>query len=233
MKMLLAVLMTALSSSVAALDLELAAGRSQFCCLQDGVWWQSPFGFTGTTTDGSVEVGLRQRWGDFSFHGAYLDMGRATGRNLATMRDDEFGKAPSKSCNQDSQRDCLGYFVTSQQVTGVLLGGAYGRDLYGIRLEGEYGQFFYTSDLNVSIWCPNCGTAGRYSFGHGGVFSSISEIRRTPYAAARVTYKNVTLTYRRFTNVDGNGERKEGVEAQFATGLTNGPVNQIMLGISL
>lgn len=232
MKWLLAMVFWLWSSPVAGLDLEVAVGRSEFCCLEDGIWWQSPFGFDGHTRSVSLEVGARKRWGDWSLHGAFVDLGETSGTNTASMRDDDFGRHNvTKPCDQNLQKNCLGYFTARQKVAGVLVGGAYGRVISGVRAEVELGQFFYVSDMSVSIWCPNCGLGHRYAFGGGGTFSSASGVRKTPYIALRATYRGVTLTYRRFQSVDGSGSG-EGVEAQFSTGLTNGPVNQVMLGVS-
>ena len=232
-----ALLILALGLSIqeaGSFEIELAAGRSELCCVQDGVWWQSDFGFNGHVRTTTLEIGARQRFGNWSIHGAYIDLGTATGFNVATMRDDDFGSFNrTKRCDPDSQKNCLGYFATSQNTTGVLLGVAYGLTFKGVLVEGEAGQFFYQSDMRVSILCPNCGLATRYAFGAGGTFSSASEIRRSPYGALRVSYKGLTLTYRRITHVDGNGERIDGIEAQFATGLTNGPVNQVLVGVSI
>lgn len=218
--------------AVRAVDLEIAVGRSEFCCLQDGVWWQESF--NGSTRVGAVEIGARHRFGDGSLHLAYLDMGTANGLNVATMRDDDFGRFnTTKGCDTATQRNCLGYFGTRQHIAGVLAGAAYGFEKRGVRLEIEGGQFFYQSDMQVAIWCPNCGLDQRYAFGAGGTFTSSSDLRRSHYGALRATYKGFTLTYRRFQNIDGSGSGRNGEEAQFATGLTNGPVNQLMVGVAL
>jgi len=223
-----------ISSPAFGLDFEMSVGRSEFCCLQDGVWWQSPFGFNGYTRSTAIDLGVRQRMGNWSLAARYSDLGSANGLNVATMRDDDFGSFNrTKGCNTASQKNCLAFFSTSQHVAGVMLGGAYGKDYRGIRLEGEAGTFLYQSDMNVQILCPNCGLDSRYAFGAGGTFSSSSEIRRSPYFSVAAKYQDFFLTYRRISSVDGNGKGLQGVEAQFSTGLTNGPVNQILIGVSL
>lgn len=222
-----------LTGQALALDLELAAGRSEFCCVLTGVWWQPQFGFSGSTRSASWEVGARHRWENFSLHAAYLDLGSASGMNVATMRDDDLGTFnTAKGCNTDSQKNCIGYFGASQRVSGVLAGVAANVTVKGVLLEAELGQYFYKSDMRISIWCPNCGVNARYAFGAGGTFASTSSIRRSPYFAVKVGYKNAFVTYRRFSSVDGSGKMSDGIEGQFGMGLTNGPVNQIMVGMS-
>ena len=216
------------------LDLEVAVGRSEFTAPQTGIWWWDQFGFNGNLRVPSFEIGARHRMGDFSIHGAYLDLGTATGLNVAGMRDDEFGKYnTSRPCDTNLQKNCLGYFSTSQHVVGVLLGGAYGRSFKGVHLEGEVGQYLYMTEMNVGIWCPNCGIGSKYAFGGGGTFSSTSDIRRSPYIAVKAAYKNAFITYRRFSNINGDGGSLNGIEEQFSIGLTSGPVNQIMVGVTL
>lgn len=217
-----------------ALDFEVGVGRSEFCCLQDGVWWQSDFGFNGSVRVPSFEIGVRKRFGDWSLHGAYVDLGTATGQNIATMRDDEFGSFDrTKRCDQTQQKNCLGFFANSQHVHGALLGAAYGKSVYGVRIEGELGQFFYQTEMSVQVLCPNCGLDHRYAFGAGGTFSSTSDMRRSSYFALKAEYKGVFLTYRRFTRIDGGGKIVDDVEGQFSIGLTNGPVNQLLVGVTL
>lgn len=225
-------LLIALATPAKALDYELAVGRSEFCCLENGIWWQSSFGFNGSTVDRSIELGARHRIGNWGLHGAYVDLGSASGHNPAVMRDDEFGRYnTAKPCDVNLQKNCLGFFGTNQRVHGLLAGVSYGYDIKGVRLEGELGQYLYQSEMRVSIWCPNCGVSHKYAFGHGGTFSSKSGMRRSSYFAIKAEYKNTFLTYRRFSQIDGSGEGMEGVETQFATGLTNGPVNQVMIGV--
>lgn len=229
----LAIALSARPDSI-KVETELAVGASEFCCLQDGVWWQSPFGFQGETRSLAWEVGARVRLGNWSLRGAFADLGAASGQNVAVMRDDDFGSFnPAAPCDPDAQRNCLGYFNTSQHVKGVLAGAAYARVIQGVRIEGELGQFLYQSELRVSIWCPDCGIARRYSFGYGGTFSSSSDLRRSNYVSLRLQYGKSFLTWRRFSHINGNGDGLQGIEAQFATGLTSGPVNQLLFGISL
>lgn len=224
----------ALSCPAQALDYEAAIGQSQFCCLTDSLWWQSQFGFNGSTRSLAWEMGIRQRFGNWGIAARYAELGEATGQNIATMRDDEFGKYDTtKPCDTATQQNCLGYFSVSQHLRAVMLGASYRFTLRGIGVEPELGQALYRSTMRVQILCPNCGVGHKYAFGAGGTFSSTSEIRRSPYIALRITYKNATLTYRRINNIDGNGARTEGPEGQFASGLTHGPVNQILLGLEI
>lgn len=229
---LLAALLAA--SQAQALDLEAAVGQSQYCCLTDGVWWQSSFGFTGNTRPIAWEAGVRQRFGNWGIAARYAELGTATGHNIATMRDDDVGRYnPAQPCDQATQHNCLGKFDVSQRVAAVMLGASYRFTLYGVALEPELGQALYQSHMRVAITCQECGAASKYAFGEGGTFSSRSEIRRSPYLALRVIYKGATLTYRRLTSVNGDGAGLDGIEAQFATGLTHGPVNQILLGVEI
>lgn len=233
MRLAIALILSIASLTAHGLEYEIAIGQSQFCCTQNGIWWQSSFGFTGQTRDLAFEAGVRQRIGDFSIHGAYVDLGSATGLNKATMRDDDFGSYNTHlGCNSASQKNCLGYFAAKQHVAGFLVGASYRLMLKGVGIEPEVGQFLYQADMKIAIWCPNCGTDSRYAFGAGGTFSSTSEIRRSQYLALKVSYKDVFLTYRRFSKIDGGGSGLDGVETQFSTGLTNGPVSQILVGMS-
>lgn len=227
-------LITSALASPSTIDLEVAIGRSAFCCTNDGVWWQSQFGFNGQLRVLTYEVGARWRVANWGVALRYADLGKASGMNLASVRDDEFGKYDtSKPCNTNTQSNCLAIFAVDQNVRAVMLGASYRVSIQGAQVEPEIGQVFYQSSLKVSIYCPNCGIGSKYAFGEGGTFVSTSEIRRSPYVALRLTYKRVTLTYRYILNIDGNGARTEGIEAQFASGLTHGPLNQIMLGVSL
>lgn len=224
----------AIGLSGRAVEIEGAIGRSEFCCLTDSLWWQSQFGFNGSTRSKTWELGVRQRFGNWGIAGRYADLGESTGQNVATMRDDDFGKFnPTQPCNTSTQQNCLGYFAVAQHVKAVMLGASYLFTWRGIGIEPEVGQAFYQSNMRVQILCPNCGVGNKYAFGAGGTFSSTSEVRRSPYGSLRIVYRGMTLTYRRISNVDGNGEMRDGEDGQFATGLTHGPVNQILVGVTL
>jgi len=226
--LLLAACLSAPCHQAQAVDLEAAIGRSAFCCLQDGVWWQSPFGFNGDTRVASWELGARQRFGHWGMHAAYSDLGTVKGDNLATMRDADFNNFnTTANCNQATQHNCLGYFRTRQHVKGVMAGGSYQFTVKGFGIEPEAGKFFYRSDFEVAIWCPTCGT---FPTGEQRDERSMSGIRRSTYLALKVSKGNVFLSIRRFSNIDGSGDISKG---EFATGLTSGPVNQIMLGVTL
>lgn len=230
----LAGFIVALGMSGRAFDLEPAVGVSEFCCVTDSLWWQSQFGFNGSRRSLAWDFGARQRFGNWGIAARYSELGEATGQNIATMRDDEFGKFdPSKPCDTNTQKNCLAYFNVAQHVKAVMLGASYRMNYRGVDIEPEIGQAFYQSEMRVQILCPNCGVGSKYAFGAGGTFSSASEVRHSPYLALRLTYKDVTLTYRRINNVDGNGERKSGDDGQFSSGLTHGPVNQILVGVTL
>ena len=217
-----------------ALDLEPAFGVSEFCCITDSLWWQSPFGFTGNRRSLSYEFGVRKRIGNWGIAARYSELGEAAGQNIASMRDDEFGKYnTAQPCDTNQYKNCLAFFDVHQRVNAAMLGASYRFTFNGVSVEPEIGQAFYQSHMKVSILCPNCGVGSKYAFGAGGTFTSTSEIRRSPYAALRLTYKGATLTYRRISNIDGNGARTEGDDAQFASGLTHGPVNQLLIGVSL
>jgi hypothetical protein len=220
-------LLALIPATCLAVDLEVAVGQSSYCCKVDGVWYQSPFGFQANTRPTSFEIGARQRIGDFGLHVAYVDLGTVTADNVASMRDDEFGKHDfSKPCVISGQHNCLGFFKARQNVSGVLAGVSYGRDFRGIRLEGEVGSYFYRSSWSVNIQCPACGNVSLYSFGYSHNFRYLSDVRRTNYVSARVVYKSAFLMVRRFSTIDGSGSSDE----QYAIGMTSGPVNQVMLG---
>jgi hypothetical protein len=218
-------------ASAGAIELEIAVGQSEYCCRADGVWWQSEFGFNGNMRPTSWEIGARHRIGNWGIHAAYVDLGTVSANNIASMRDDDFGKHdPTKPCDAATQKNCLGQFSAKQNVRGVLAGASYGIGLpYGARLEAELGQYFYRARWDITIQCPDCGNYSLYSFGFSHSFRYVSETRRTPYVSGRVSYKNVFLMYRRFSYINGGGTSEE----QYAIGLTGGPVNQFMVGISL
>ena len=215
-------------------ELEAAIGRSDYCCLEDGTWWQSPHGWTGTLRPATFEIGVRERFGNFSLRAAYVDLGKASGENWALMRDMDFGRFdPYAGCDVTTRANCLGKFSSSQHVRGILAGAAYGRAIYGARIEGEIGAYFYKSQFEVTIYCPQaCGAGTGPAFDPPETYKSYSSVRKTPYLGARLYYKNAFLQWRRFNHIDGNGS-VEAEDGQFAVGLTNGPVNQLMVGYAL
>lgn len=220
--------------AVRAIDLEIAVGRSEFCCLQDGVWWQSPFGFNGNLRAVSAEIGLRQRIGDFGAHLAYVNLGSVSSDNFAAMRDDEFGRHdPVKPCNTANRSNCLGRFIGRQSVQGIIAGASYQRNLFwGIAGEIEAGEFFYKSHWSITIHCPGgCGTDYGLTFATPERYTFGATTKRTHYAALKATYRSAFIVWRRFSRVDGGGDPAGAVVPEFSAGLTNGPVNQIMLGM--
>lgn len=219
------------ASQAQALEVEIASGRTDYCCRQDGVWWQSPHGWTGTLKPATFEIGVRKRFDNFSVRTAYVDMGEASGENWAMMRDLDFGKFdPNAGCDIATRTNCLGKFSSSQIVRGVLFGAGYGRKIYGVRVEGEVGALFYKTQFEITIYCPQaCGAGTGPAFDPPETYKSYSSIRKTPYIGARVYYKNAFLQWRRFSHIDGNGHVEE-EDGQFAVGLTSGPVTQIMFG---
>lgn len=210
-------------------EFEPAIGVSQFRQPGDTLWWQSQFGFNGHLRAMTFEIGARWRFGEWGVAGRYAELGEANALNIATMRDDEAGRYDvTKPCDSAAHKNCLGIFDVRQRMNAVMLGVSHRFRAYGFAFEPELGQTFYQSHTYVSIWCPNC-----TGFSSSRTFTSQSEIRRSPYGALRIGYRNVSITYRYIKAVDGNGARTVGDEAQFATGLTHGPVNQILLGVTL
>lgn len=231
-----------LSNRGSAGELELAYGESRFCCRSPGVWWQEKFGWNGNLQPQSLELGYRERFGNFSLHAAYVDLGMATGRNVASMRDDNIDDFSfTDGCDPASRRNCLGNFAANQRVAGVLLGGAYGREVLGrLRLEAELGAYLYRTRWSIEIYCPGaCGvneSAGP-RFNPGARYSATSEIRRASYVALRASYRGFILQWRRFARIEGSGMSGD-VDPMsdrhfLYHGLTTGPVEQTMIGYSL
>ena len=196
-------------------EIELAGGRTDYCCLEDGTWWQSPLGFTGETRVPSFEIGARQKFGAWSVHGAFVDLGAVSANNIAVVPDADFNK-PTLGA--------IGRFDALSSVRGILLGGAYRwKDL-----QAEVGQLAYRTDWQITIDCPT-GCAGHVRQNYE-TLRFRSDVRLSSYLAISYYIDRAFITWRRFSHIDGGGNSSDG---QYATGLTNGPVNQIMIGVTL
>ena len=205
-----------------AAEVEVAVGRSEYCCLSDGVWWQSPRGFQGDLRPTAYSVGLRQELGKgFHVHTSYVDLGKATGSNWASVPDDQFNNITTAHS---------GKFMAAQQVRGIQLGVSYRWKLTeSVSIDPEIGHFFYKSQWRIDIHCPTL-CDGNVPQEYQS-FRYTSKVRTSSYLSGSITYNSVFVNVTRYTLVDGGGDADPNYTVgQFAIGLTSGPVTTWMVG---
>lgn len=216
------------NAEVLKLELEGGVGQAKVCCLTDGVWWQSQRGeFQGDLKPTTLELGARLRYSGYGLHAAYLDLGNVTSNNVATMRDDNANNYdPSQPCNDHERSNCLGTFVGSQKVKGVLAGLGYRFDYRGFGIEPELGYYFYRSKWNISIDCSaECGANTNAGPQFPASYTYRSRIQKTPYAALTLDYRGFFGAFRKFSVIDGNAEGEP-----YGPALTKGPASQFVIG---
>jgi hypothetical protein len=201
-------------------QVEIGTGTCQYKGLEDGVWWQSQFGFEGNLKPHCLEiqknVPVSEHFG-YSFGLAHL--GNLHANNLATVADND--PYDGGSCNHATAHNCIAR-VRVEQATYGITGGLYASmHKFGVLWAAELGVLGYRSSFTATITQNDYGL---YSYDYNTVGYHVA-----PYVGVAAKWKGLYARARVYEGVRGEGYQSDGVQQP---GLAHGPVTSITVGMT-
>jgi hypothetical protein len=207
------------------------AGECEHTGFDEGIWWQSQFGYDGGKRARCVEVQWQQE-GDKGLTLGLVHLGYLHSQSLATINDTtEFLKTYTGGpCESPSARNCRVVVHTLTSEWGATLGGFYASGAFA----AEGGILAYRSHFKANVQLVDAGAP--FPAEHT---ENVVGYHYTPYLGAVARWRRLYLRLRVYQKITQDGRLHNGSQ-QFGfapdgtpqRGLTAGPLYAITAGVS-